>query len=141
MTEQSEKTQTSVKTKNPLAKLIYIIVGCISLTLGVIGAILPLLPAFPFLLLALICFGKSSEKLSSWLISTNLYKNNLQSWVEKKGMTKGAKLRICSTVSLFMAFSFLMMKNTPVGQTALACVWVIHIIFFLFFVKPAEEES
>lgn len=123
------------------AKLIYISFGCIALALGAVGAALPMIPAFPFLLLAFFCFGKSSEKLTNWLVSTKLYKDNLQSWVDKKGMTKGAKLRICTTVTLLMAFSFLMMKNVPVGRAVLSIVWILHIIFFLFFVKPAEETT
>ncbi len=124
-----------------VAKIFYIILGCIAFGFGALGAILPMMPAFPFLLLSLFCFGKSSEKLTNWLISTKIYEDNLKSWVEKKGMTKAAKLRICTTVTLIMAFSFMMMKNVPIGRAVLAVVWVFHIVFFVFFVKPAEEES
>lgn len=38
-----------------LKKIIYIPVGCIGPALGAVGAVLPLLPAFPFLLLAAVC--------------------------------------------------------------------------------------
>lgn len=42
-------------------KVFYIVLGCIGLGLGAVGAVLPLLPAFPFLLLAAFSFSKSSE--------------------------------------------------------------------------------
>lgn len=134
-----EKNQENTKKATGIGKIFYIILGCIALGLGAIGAVLPMMPAFPFLLLSFFCFGKSSEKLSNWLVSTKLYKDNLESWVDKKGMSKEAKLRICTTVTLIMLFSFVMMKNVPVGRAVLAVVWVFHIIFFIFLVKPAEE--
>lgn len=62
-----------------LKKVFYIVLGCTGLGLGALGAVLPLLPAFPFLLLAAFCFGKSSERLHNWFIGTKLYKNNLES--------------------------------------------------------------
>lgn len=60
-----------------IKKIAYIVVGCIGVGLGAVGAVVPMLPAFPFLLLAAFCFGRSSEKLNNWFISTKLYKNNL----------------------------------------------------------------
>lgn len=56
-----------------LKKALWIILGCVSLALGAVGAVLPLLPSFPFLLLAAVSFAKSSEKLSRWFTSTKLY--------------------------------------------------------------------
>ncbi|EKC78787.1 hypothetical protein LEA_03121 [human gut metagenome] len=83
--EKREKTTGGIKVK--IKKLLYVILGCIGLALGAVGAVLPLLPAFPFLLLAAFCFAKSSEKLHRWFTGTKLYKNNLESYVKGQGMT------------------------------------------------------
>lgn len=72
-------------------KILFIVLGCIGLGLGAVGAVVPLLPAFPFLLLAAYSFARSSERLHSWFINTKLYKNNLESYVKGKGMTKGRR--------------------------------------------------
>ena len=45
-------------------KLFYVILGCIGLGLGAVGAAVPLLPAFPFLMLAAFCFARSSRRLN-----------------------------------------------------------------------------
>ena len=66
-------------------KILFIVLGCIGLGLGAVGAVVPLLPAFPFLLLAAYSFARSSERLHSWFINTKLYKNNLESYVKGKG--------------------------------------------------------
>ena len=70
-----------------LKKIILIVVGCLSVALGTIGSVVPLLPTFPFLLLATVCFTNSSERLHTWFKGTRLYKNNLESYVKGEGMT------------------------------------------------------
>ncbi len=122
-------------------KLILIIVGCIGVALGAIGAVLPLLPAFPFLMLAAICFGKSSQRLHNWFIHTKLYKNNLESFVKGQGMTWRTKIRIMVLVTLTMSVGFIMMSQVPVGRLLLACVWVFHIFYFVFGVRTLKKEA
>lgn len=124
-----------------IKKIVYIVLGCLGVGLGAVGAVLPILPTFPFLLLAAFCFGKSSEKLHTWFIGTKLYKNNLESYVQGKGMTRKTKIRIIATVTALMTVGFILMHRVPVGRIALACVWVFHIIYFVFGVKtlPAEQ--
>lgn len=124
-----------------IKKVIYIALGCIGVGLGALGAVLPLLPAFPFLLLAAFCLGKSSEKLHAWFVGTELYRNNLESYVQGKGMTRKTKIRIIMTVTLLIAVGFLMMHRVPAGRIVLACVWVFHIIYFLFGVKTLQVDE
>lgn len=126
-----------------LKKILYIIVGCIGLGLGALGAVFPMIPTVPFLLLAAFCFGRSSEKLHTWFVGTKLYRDNLEDYVAGKGMTKKTKIRIMATVTLLMSIGFIMMDAVPVGRAVLTCVWVIHVIYFVWGVKtiPAEEAA
>ncbi len=124
-----------------IKKILYIVAGCIAMGLGALGAVLPLLPAFPFLLLAAFCFAKSSERLHSWFTGTKLYKNNLESYVQGKGMTRKTKIRIMVTVTLLMTIGFIMMDQVLVGRIVLACVWVFHILYFSFGVKTIKVDG
>lgn len=124
-----------------LKKIIYVILGCIGVGMGAVGAIVPLIPAFPFLLLAAFCFAKSSEKLHNWFINTKLYKKNLESYVQGRGMTLATKVRIMVTVTILMSIGFFMMHRVQVGQIVLACVWLFHIIYFIFGVKTLKPEE
>ncbi|MBQ8638851.1 MAG: YbaN family protein [Lachnospiraceae bacterium] len=123
-------------------KLLYVVLGCIGVGLGAVGAVVPLLPAFPFLLLAAFCFARSSNRLHTWFINTKLYKKNLESYVQGRGMTWETKIRIMITVTLLMGFGFTMMmlKALYVPCIILACVWVFHIIYFLAGVKTLKES-
>lgn len=124
-------------------RLIFIIVGFITLGLGAVGVVLPILPTTPFLLVSAVCFAKSSERLNQWFRGTKLYQNNLETFVRGQGMTKEAKLRIMGTVTLLMVIGFIAMKNVPVGRICLTVVWVAHVIAFCFFIKtcPAKQEG
>ena len=129
-----------------LKRILYIILGCAGVGLGAVGAVLPLLPAFPFLLLAAFCFAKSSEKLHRWFTGTKLYKNNLESYVKGQGMTWKTKIRIMVTVTVLMTIGFFVMNQIVVGQIVLGCVWLFHIFYFIFGVKtfkpaPTEEQA
>ena len=59
-----------------IKRLLWIILGFIGLGIGAVGVVLPMLPAFPFLLLAAFSFGKSSERLHKWFIALTLVKSD-----------------------------------------------------------------
>lgn len=116
-----------------MKKIIYIFIGCISLGLGIIGVIFPILPTVPFVLLAAFCFARSSERLDGWFKNTKLYReNNI-----KNGMTKQAKIRIMCSVTLLMSIGFIMMglKGIVIGNIVLLIVWIFHMAYFTFGVK------
>jgi len=50
-------------------RAIYFVFGATFLSLGAIGVVLPLLPTTPFVILAALCFGKSSERAEKWILS------------------------------------------------------------------------
>ena len=124
-----------------IKKIVYITLGCMGVGLGALGAVLPLLPAFPFLLLAAFCFGRSSDKLHTWFIGTKRYKDNLESYVQGRGMTARTKVRIMITVTILMSIGFVMMHRVPVGRIVLGCVWVFHVLYFAFGVKTIRPEN
>lgn len=125
-----------------IKKILWMTVGFIGLGLGAAGAVLPLLPAFPFLLLAAFSFGKSSERLHTWFIGTKLYKNNLESYVKGQGMTRKTKIKIMITVTLLMSIGFFMMfrKNLYIPCGILCGVWLFHIVYFSMGVKTIKVE-
>ena len=129
-----------------IKKICWITLGFIGVGLGAVGTVVPMIPAFPFLMLALFSFGKSSERLHTWFIGTKLYKNNLESFVRGQGMTWKTKIKIMITVTLLMGFGFFMMfrKDLFIPCAILGGVWLFHILYFLFGVKkyvPKEGKE
>lgn len=128
-----------------LKQIIFLIIGCLSLALGCVGIVLPILPTVPFFLLTVFCFANSSQKLHDWFIGTQMYKKHLESFVQKKGMTVRTKATILTSVTALMAVGFVLMlrKGIIVPCVILAVVWVCHLVYFLFGVKtiPTAETA
>lgn len=126
-----------------IKKVLWLLLGFIGLILGAIGAVIPMLPAFPFLLMAAFGFAKSSKKLHHWFIHTKLYEDNLKDYVAGNGMTKKTKIRVMITVTFLMSFGFFMMfrKNLFIPCMILMSVWLFHIVYFSFCVKTYYPKN
>ncbi len=65
--------------------------GYISLAVGAAGAMLPLLPATPFLILALYGFSRGSPRVESWLLAHPRWGPLLRDWRHERAISRGAK--------------------------------------------------
>lgn len=81
------------------------IVGFISLSIGIAGTVLPVLPGGPFYLFAAFCFTKSSKSIENWFKSTSLYEKYVLAFLQKKGMTRKEKIRINIIADFFILIS------------------------------------
>ncbi len=121
-------------------RLLYLVIGLLSLALGTLGIFLVILPTVPFYMVAAFCFAKSSEKLETWFTTSKFYKENVEGFTSEQGLTTKKKRQIIISVSLVMAFAFYMMKNTTIGRIVLVIVWLAHVIGITFFVKTSPKN-
>lgn len=75
-----------------MSKRIYIILGFISLFLGILGAFLPLLPTTPFLLLTAALFAKSSPKYYQKLLNNKWCGTYIRNYRNGNGIPIYAKI-------------------------------------------------
>jgi uncharacterized membrane protein YbaN (DUF454 family) len=73
---------------------LFITAGSISLGIGIVGIVVPLLPTTPFLLLAAYCYSRGSKRLSDRLLGNKFIGSYLRNYLEGKAMSLKAK--ICS---------------------------------------------
>jgi len=136
--KDEDSTARSPRPISGSVKYIYISAGILALGLGIAGTVLPFIPTTPLVLLTAICFGKSSNRLHTWFLSTRLYRKNLESFVKRRAMTIKTKLKLLIAVTVFMGFSFIMMYilSAPLAaRIVLAVVWLCHVLYFGFKVK------
>lgn len=73
-------------------KTICIVLGTVSLTLGVIGIFLPLLPTTPFLLLTAALYFRGSPRLYQWLLDHKHFGPYIRNFRENKAIPLRAKV-------------------------------------------------
>jgi len=75
-----------------LKRIFLLIIGHISVSLGVAGIFLPILPTTPFLLLSAACYIRSSEKFYDWLINHKVLGLYVKNYILFHAITLKAKL-------------------------------------------------
>ena len=91
--------------KNPLVRLVLIVLGFLFLIIGAIGTIMPLLPTTPFLLLAAACFFRSSPGFHDLLLKNRFFGSTIKNFHEGKGMPRQTKIISIATMWVFVSIS------------------------------------
>lgn len=112
-----------------LKKVVLIVVGTISLLLGIIGVFLPVLPTTPLLLLTSYCYIKSSDRLSEKFMKTKIYDKYVRNFHEKGGMTLKGKLMLTIPVSLMLLIMFIKIDSS-IMRMIIVIMWVTKVVFF-----------
>lgn len=74
------------------------ILGLISLSLGILGAFVPVLPTTPFLLLAAFLFLRGNKRLYEWLMNHPRMGAYISNFVEHKAIPLRVKIVSISTL-------------------------------------------
>lgn len=114
--------------KSPI-KLLWLMIGIVSMVLGAIGVVLPVLSTTPFLLLASFCFAKGSDRFHKWFIGTKLYKKHLESFVTSRSMTLKTKLCILLPASAMLILAMFAMSNIY-GRVFIVFLIIFKYIYF-----------
>jgi uncharacterized membrane protein YbaN (DUF454 family) len=109
--------------------------------LGVIGAVLPVIPTAPFMLVALWLFGKSSERFHGWLYNHPLFGPPLQRWEQHRVIPLSAKVMAITAMSISM-ISVVAFSGAPwIAQIGMGAFCVLSAAFILSCPsRPPEQE-
>ena len=114
-------------------KYILIVLGSISLVLGVIGIFLPLLPTTPFLLLAAALYVRSSEELYNWLIHQKYLGTYIRNFREHKAIPLHAKIISVTLVWITLLYCAIGISDNiylSIGLLILAIAISWHILSY-----------
>lgn len=119
----------------------WLLFGFLSMGIGAVGVVLPVLPATPFLLLASFCLAKGSERFHKWFTGTKLYKRHLDSFVKNRAMTLKTKFSLLIPASCMLLLAFLAMRNVY-GRVFIVFLIVFKYVYFFTKIRtiPAGQK-
>jgi uncharacterized membrane protein YbaN (DUF454 family) len=107
-----------------LSPLLWRIAGALSLALGAIGIVVPVLPTTPFVLLAAFCFARGSPALHRWLLANRAFGPLLRDWEEHRSIERRTKIVAIAMMSISLASSIVFAVDAAWLQVALALLGV-----------------
>ena len=131
------KNQTVVL--STFLKYLYLIAGFLFVGIGVIGIFLPLLPTTIFLILASVCFLKSSPKANDWLKNHQLLGSYIDNYQNKTGLTRNSKVANIITLWTSISLSAFLLTDKFYIQVILFAIAIgvtIHILMIK--TKPTD---
>ena len=116
-----------------------IVAGLLSVVVGAIGIIVPLLPTTPFLLLAAVCFVRSSDRLYRWLTTNRVFGSYLRNYQEHRAMPAGMKWCAISVLWLTIGLSIVAIDHLPVR--VLLVVVAIGVTILIARIRTLDRRS
>ncbi|ELK47754.1 YbaN family protein [Halobacillus sp. ACCC02827] len=123
-------------------KVLLIVIGSISLGLGVLGIVLPLVPTTPFLLLTAACYVRSSDRLYNWLMTNKWFGSYIQNYKSGRGIPVKAKVSVLIMIWFSFLFSaFFIAPNVwlKLGFIFGGCFFTV-VIYLTKTYRPEEDK-
>lgn len=115
-------------------KIALVILGVVSLGLGILGIFLPLLPTTPLLLLAAWCFVRSSPRLYDWLLNHPHLGEYIRNFREHHAIPLRVKIVSVTLVWLTLGYCIMAVVNewwwAQIGLLLLAVAITWHILSY-----------
>lgn len=95
--------------------------GTISVGLAIAGAVLPLVPATPFLLIAAYCYARSSERAHRWLMTHRIMGPYISNFQQGRSHSK---LQIAATLGALWI-------STLITAIFIVDAWLLRVLFLV----------
>jgi len=111
-------------------RVVLYILGFAFLALAIVGTLLPIMPTVPFLLLAIWCFARSSERMHQWVLNLPTLGVELRAWEEEGAISKRAKWW-CAVVMIGLVAIPMWFREIAIWVKLMALVVTVAVLLFV----------
>ena len=97
-------------------------VGTLFVGVGIVGAVLPVLPTTPFMLLAAGCYVRASPRFYNGLLNTRAFGPLIREWRQYRAIPWKTKLTAIALMAATLSASIVFFVKQPYAQIAMALV-------------------
>lgn len=126
-------------TTDPVKSFLYVAGGWLCVGLAVVGAVLPLVPTTPFLLLASWCFFRGSPRIHAWLHRSKWFGPTLDDWQHYHGIRRGSKRRTILLVLAVVTLSLLL--NSLAWWLRYAVLALVSVGLYMIWTVPTLPDD
>ncbi len=122
-------------------KTLFIMAGFLSLGLGILGIVLPLLPTTPLILLAAACFVRGSDRLYQWLLHNKWFGKYIRDFRAGRGIPLKAKVVGITVLWLSLGFSIIFVVDFIPARVILFGIGAFFTWLILSFKTAYQEQG
>ena len=126
--------------RSRILRIIFLVIGIISLALGTIGIFLPIIPTVPLYLLTAFCFVRGNERFANWFLNSKLYLNHMGNFVNHRVMTVYGEMILLVSVTAMLLVS-LWLIDKPVMSVVFVVLIAIKYLYFVFRITPIGRKE
>lgn len=124
-----------------MRRVLFFVLGIVSLGLGAAGLFLPLVPTVPFLLLATFCFARSSPRLEGWMLEHDRFGPHISAWRRSRAVSLSGKRAAWAAFGLSAAVGLVLLPFPwallPAAVAVAGSWWIAS----LATAQPVEREQ
>ncbi|MDD2386700.1 MAG: YbaN family protein [Bacteroidales bacterium] len=122
-----------------MIKIIYIVLGSLSVLLGIIGIVVPGLPTTPFMLLAAWFYIRSNDKLYNKLINNKFLGKYISQYQKNKAIPLATKIYSILIMWLMIALSVILFITSIPAKIVVVVTGIIGTIVMGFVIKTLKK--
>jgi len=114
-------------------RAIYLVIGTVALVLGAVGLFLPVLPTTPFVILAAACYLRSSKRMHTWILQSELFGETIKNYQAGRGLRRETKIRALTlmwatiSISAFLFVDELIFRGAMLLVAAGVTIYILRL--------------